>query len=74
MWISELVTVEFILDLIDAHEPVFSGVSLLQVSQTNVLVANLSIPCTIVACRRPEVQLNTNHMPCNIIMLVIAFC
>ena len=47
---GSVATVAKVLDLVDAHEPVLGGVGLLEDVQLEVLVADLDVPHTVVAC------------------------
>lgn len=61
--IAELVVqslpVLLLLHSVDSHQPVLRSKCLLKVFQTNVLVADLSIPCPVKPGWCAEVQLHT---------------
>lgn len=50
-------SVLLLLHPVDAHQPVLGSERLLQVPQTDILVADLGVPCPVEPGRRAEVQL-----------------
>lgn len=58
-FVAQQLSILQLLDLVDPDQPVLGGERLLQVLELDVLVADLSVACSIKAGRRPEIQLWT---------------
>ena len=66
MHVLRLLAVEEVLDFVDADEPVFGGVGLLQVGQVKVLVADLHVTRAVKARWGTEVQLGETNSSSNL--------